>query len=205
MSEQFGYRYTGHRLQAGRDAAFRVLPVACRPKRTRPSGSCLSPVACGLWPLSGFTLLELILVLALIGTVVAMVAPSLRIFCRARETADAAARVLSLTQYARSQAVAEGRPFRLCVDDQASTCWLSAQRAGAFVELECEMGRRFSFPAGSSVRLLDGAGEQSQLGYVQFGPDGRTDEATFEITGRQGEVVRVACLSATEQFRVNAE
>ena len=35
--QQFGYRYTGDRLQAGKDAAFRVLPVAC-----------------GLWPLSGF-------------------------------------------------------------------------------------------------------------------------------------------------------
>ena len=140
--------------------------------------------------------------LALIGTVLAMVAPSLRVFCRGRETADAAARVLALTQYAHSQAVAEGRTFRLSVDTQASTCWLSAQQAGAFVELDCEMGRRLGFPAGSSLRLLDGSGQPSQLGYVQFNPDGRRDEATFEITGREGEVYRVACESATEQFRI---
>jgi len=148
----------------------------------------------------GFTLLELILVLALIGTVLSMVAPSLWAFCRARETADTAGRILALTQYARSQAVTEGRALRLCVDNDA--CWLEAQEGGAFAALTSEMGRRFGFPAGASVQLFDASGIEVPHGSVQFGPDGRTEAATIRITGRQGEVYRVVCDSATERFRV---
>jgi hypothetical protein len=40
--------------------------------------------------------------------------------------------------------------------------------------------------------------------YVQFYPTGRSDVATIEITDRQGRVYQVACLSATEPFRVLA-
>ena len=129
-----------------------------------------------------------------------MVAPSLRAFCRARETADAAARVLALTQYARSQAATEGRPLRLCLEDDA--CWLEAQEGGAFAALTSEMGRRFGFPAGASVQLFDASRVEVPQGSVQFGPDGRSEAATIRITGRQGEVYRVVCDSATERFRV---
>ena len=73
MSEQSGYRYTGYRLQAGRDAAFRVLPVACRPEETQPSGPCLSPVACRLWARSGFTLIEVLATLMLVAIVLPVV------------------------------------------------------------------------------------------------------------------------------------
>lgn len=55
-----------------------------------------------------FTLLELIAVLVLISTVLAAAAPSLRGFVRGRRTAEAAAKVLSLTHLGRSRAVSWG-------------------------------------------------------------------------------------------------
>ncbi|MBM4024858.1 MAG: prepilin-type N-terminal cleavage/methylation domain-containing protein, partial [Planctomycetes bacterium] len=61
----------------------------------------------------GMTLLELILVLIILSTVLALAAPSLRGFFASRRIDGAAAQILALTQWARSQAVSEGIVYRL--------------------------------------------------------------------------------------------
>ena len=38
--------------------------------------------------------------------------------------------------------------------------------------------------------------------YVEFYPDGRCDAGTIQLTGGQGEVYQVTCLSASEQFEI---
>ena len=140
--------------------------------------------------------------LVVIATVLAMVVPSLRGFCQGRETADAAARLLALANYARAQAAAEARPFRLCFDVQSNSCFLTAQRAGSFQPVDGQMGRPLVFPAGAAVRVLDPQGGQSSSGCVEFSPDGRTQPAAFEIIGQSGDVCRVVCDSPTERFRI---
>jgi len=140
-------------------------------------------------------------VLGLIGVLLALAAPSLRGFLASRQTADAAAQVLALTQLAGSRAAAQGSVYRLNIDPQTNTYWLSVQQAGAFVDLNCEFGRRFRLPEGATVRVLPPSGG-SPPPYIQFYPNGRTEEATIEVTGRQGEVFQVICDSATEAFRV---
>jgi len=131
----------------------------------------------------------------------ALAAPSLRGFMASRQTADAAAQVLALTQLAGSRAVAQGSVYRLNIDPQTGTYWLSVQQGGTFVDLNCEFGRRFRLPEGASVCLRTPAAG-APPSYVQFYPNGRTEEATVELTGRQGEVFQVVCDSATEAFRV---
>jgi len=148
----------------------------------------------------GFTLLELILVLLIISVVLAMAAPSLRGFVRGRRTADAASQLLAMTQWARSQAAAEGCLYRLNVDAQAGTYWLSVERGGAFVKLDGEYGRHFRLPDGVTASLETPA--NNSAAYIRFRPNGRCDEATIELRGRQGEVFRVTCDSATERFRI---
>jgi len=149
----------------------------------------------------GFTLLELILVLTVISVVLALSVPSLRGFFASRQTADAAGMVLSLTKYARSQAVAQGQMYRLNINPQSNTCWLTAQLGGAFVSLDCEMGRRFRFPEGADVSLELDSPDPNRT-YLQFRPNGRNEVASVVIKGRQGEVFLVDCPSATEPFRV---
>ena len=78
----------------------------------------------------GFTLLELILVMVILSTVLAMAAPSLRGFFASRKTHDTAAQILALTQFARSQAISEGIVYRLNFDTRQRTYWLTAQQAG---------------------------------------------------------------------------
>lgn len=149
----------------------------------------------------GFTLLELVLVMVVICTVLAMAAPSLRGFFASRRGADAAAGLVALTQLARSEAAAEGRPYRLNLDAKAGTFWLTAQEGGDYVTLHTEFGRIFPFPDGVQAELsVDGA--DTDRDYVSFFPDGRTEPATITLTGLQGEYVVIKCLSPTESFRI---
>ena len=150
---------------------------------------------------SGFTLMELILVLLVISAVLAISAPSLRGFFASRQTSDAAMTMVALTKWAQSQAVARGSPVRLNIDGESGTYWLTVQEGGAFVELYTEMGRRFRLPEGAVVSVpSDASGGGPSL--VHFDPTGRHDAATIEIRGLQGEVFGVSAPSATEPFRV---
>jgi type II secretion system protein H len=66
----------------------------------------------------GFTLVELILVMALLVVVISLIAPSLSNFFRGRNLDSEARRFLALTRYARSRAVSEGVPMLLWVDPE---------------------------------------------------------------------------------------
>lgn len=136
-----------------------------------------------------------------ISMVLALSAPSLRGFLASRQTADSAQTVLALTQWARSYAVSQGQPCRLNVDSQSGAYWLTVQDAGKFVAVTNDFGRRFQIPTDGAISLkTDSPG--AKVDYVQFYPTGRNDVATIEIRGKQGETYQVACLSATESFRV---
>lgn len=152
-------------------------------------------------PAGAFTLLELIAVLVLISTVLAAAAPSLRRFARGRQTADAAARMLSLTHLARSQAATRGCVHRLNLDAETGTYWLTVQQAGAFVEIEADQGRLYRLPIGVSIRVASPSADE-ELSYVQFYPDGRCDPVTIQVTGAQGEILDVTCRSPSERFRI---
>ncbi|KAF0173712.1 MAG: hypothetical protein FD161_3757 [Limisphaerales bacterium] len=77
--------------------------------------------------LRAFTLIELILVMALITIVVSVSLPSLKGFFRGRDLDSEARRFLSLTRYGASRAVAEGIPVELYVDTQQRLYGLRAQ------------------------------------------------------------------------------
>jgi len=151
----------------------------------------------------GFTLLELIAVLVLISTVLAIAAPSLRGFVHGRQTADTAARMLALTRLARSRAICRGAIHRLNIDQESGEYWLTVQVGGAFVEMETDDGRRYELPLGVSVTADEAEVEsEDSVWHVQFYPDGRCDPATLELSGSEGDVLYVTCPSPSERFRV---
>jgi prepilin-type N-terminal cleavage/methylation domain-containing protein len=152
---------------------------------------------CGQVEEAGFTLLELILVMVVICTVLAVAAPSLRGFFASRQTADEASRIVALAQFARSQAVTEGRVYRLNFDLERGFYWLTTQRGGTFVALDNELGRRFPLPAGMRAGWLD-----EERDHIAFYADGGTDAATLQLVGLQGEVLEVTCSSPAEGYRV---
>jgi len=152
-------------------------------------------------------------VLVLISTILAIAAPSLRSFVHGRQTSDAAAHMLALTRLARSQAVALGCVYRLNIDTEEGTYWLTRQEVGAFVEIEGDQGRRHLLPVGVSVAVESPTAAESPTGAgsptasesvwsIQFYPDGRSDVATIALASGEGEVLCVTCPSASERFRV---
>jgi type II secretion system protein H len=149
----------------------------------------------------GFTLLELILVMVIVSTVLAIVAPSLRGFFGVRQTSEGASRLLAFTQLARSLAVTEGRTHRLNLDVDEGTFWLTRQEGGAFVTLSRECGRVFSLAEGT-LASWEGSADAASHGYVTFYPDGRREPATIRLTGRGNRVFDITCPSPTEPFRV---
>jgi len=152
---------------------------------------------------AAFTLLELVLVMVIICTVLAMAAPSLRGFFASRRTADAAAGIVALTELARSLAASEGCVYRLNLDPQEGTYWLTAQRQGTFEPAAGDFGRVFRLPDGTRASWqVPASGEAS--GCVQFYPTGATDPADIRLEGTQGETVELVCPSATERFEVRS-
>jgi len=152
-----------------------------------------------------FTLLELLLVLVVIGLVLAVAAPSMHGFFASRQTADAALRMLALTQWCHNEAITGGHRVRLMVEGQGQvySSWAAVERGGQFVDADGESGRHWEFPEASTARIrLPGADAAQEPTYVEFHPSGRHEAATIEITGRQGEVQQVTCDSPTEAFRL---
>ena len=68
-----------------------------------------------------FTLVELILVLALIAVVLTIATPSLSGFAASRQTGDAARRLSALGRLASSRAAAQGRACRMVIDADQRT------------------------------------------------------------------------------------
>lgn len=136
-----------------------------------------------------------------IAVLLGAAAPSLRGFAQGRSDADAAASVLAMTHMAQNLAATMGTVSRLNFDFQTNTYWVTVQQAGAFVDLQTDLGRPFALPKGMSFRLELPPG-QEQRPYLQFLPDGRSEQALVSLINRDGEIYRVYCPSATERFRI---
>ena len=78
-------------------------------------------------PRRGFTLIELILVMAMLAVVLSMASPSLARFFRGRGLDSEARRFLALTRYGQSRAVSEGVPMLLWVDEEQRAYGLEAE------------------------------------------------------------------------------
>ena len=149
----------------------------------------------------GFTLLELILVMVILSTVLAMAAPSLRGFFGSRKTHDEAAQLLALTQYARSQAISEGIIYRLNFDTIKRTYWLTSQRAGVFEKLKSEFGYVFTFPSDITVELED-VDKDEDGKFFKFTPQGTVTAGTIRLIDRRGLVLEITCPTVTESFSI---
>ena len=137
--------------------------------------------------------------MVIICTLLGAAAPALRGFFISRKTHDAAARILSLTRLARSQAVSEARVHRVVFDADERTFHLAAEEQGSFRQPQTAMGRAHRLP--DKVELeLEVNGANAGRGYVAFFPDGRTEPATIRLTDLKGGLVVLECSGPTEEF-----
>jgi prepilin-type N-terminal cleavage/methylation domain-containing protein len=149
----------------------------------------------------GFTLLELILVMVILSTVLAMAAPSLRGFFASRQSHDAAAQILALTQLAHSQAISEGIVYRLNFDTRKRTYWLTARRAGVFEKLETGFGQIVTLPK-DMVLELEELEQDDEDTFLAFTPQGTVTAGTVRLIDRRGRAMEVTCPTVTESFSI---
>ena len=149
----------------------------------------------------GFTLMELVLVLAVIALMAGVAAPSLHRFVVSREAVDTAFEVAALSHWARSYAVTQGAPCRLQVALNGKACWLTVWRGGAYRPVEDRAVSRVDLPEGVSVGLETTPADPASPD-VQFHPSGRCDVATLAVRGRNGDVCLLSCRTPRERFQV---
>lgn len=147
---------------------------------------------------TGFTLIELILVMAMLSIVLALAAPSLARFFRGRNLDSEARRFLALTHHGQSRAVSEGVPMVLWVDQERQTYGLMAENSNeetdgkalefqlakdVEVEVELPISRSQSTIPWKRTTQLVGT-----LPTIRFTPDGFISQTSPEyVLFREGE------------------
>lgn len=137
----------------------------------------------------GFTLIELILVMALLLIVAGVTFPSLRNFFQGRSLDSEGRRFLALTRYAQSRAVSEGIPMVLWVDARERTYGL--QTEPGYVDADT---KAVEFPLAEDLELEVSAPpvaalvsqrnrsvlQAANLPAIRFWPDGSIGETSPE-------------------------
>lgn len=150
---------------------------------------------------TGFSLLELILVLALLALAAALATPTLSRFTRRHLSQDCATDLLVLTRYAQDHAARQATPYRLHVDPEARIYHLTAQRGGTFVAPANDLGRIFDLPM-TVVAQWESPSAAQQNQYVQFNPDGTHEPAVLLLIEQDGRTLRLVGDAITEPFRL---
>lgn len=148
---------------------------------------------------TGFTLIELIFVLALLAITAVFVASSMGPFFRGRALNFEARRMLSLTHYAQSRAVAEGTPVILWINPAESSYGLTIQSTFGdpegdpkAVKYVTESGLTLETPQNSTGAISEDDDEKlginvEGIAAIRYTPDGFFDESSIsKIIIRQG-------------------
>jgi len=136
---------------------------------------------------AGFTLIELVVVMVLLGIAAAVVAPHMTSFFRGRALNSEARRLLALTHYGQSRAVSEGVPVLLWIDSKRSAYGLVTQSAASEPD---DRAKTYTLDATLTIEAYtpqpmpsseDGderLGAPEGLPAIRFMPDGFFDDAS---------------------------
>jgi type II secretion system protein H len=123
-----------------------------------------------------FTLVELILVLALLFIAVSLVAPRMSTFVRGRALESEARRLLAMTNAGKARAVSEGMPMVLWLDEKKNGYGLEEETPAQKTDPDAE-----NFIADENIAItvmnLNGSGTTfNNLPAIRFLADGTVDE-----------------------------
>ena len=128
---------------------------------------------------SAFTLVELIIVMALLGGVLAVSAPALSSFFRSRTLKDETRRFLALTELARQESISLGVPMVVFIDTSFRRYGLEP-KVGYVVENARVM--EFQVADGLELVVEQRALGSQNLATIEFLPDGSLDpNSLYEV------------------------
>lgn len=138
---------------------------------TLETGNNKPPARCA------FTLIELVLVMALLVVAVSIVAPRMQDFVRGRALDNEARRMMALMHAGQSRAVSEGMPVVLWLDEKQSTCGLEQETPPKDGDPKAEEVTISEYvqvaPLNSGSQAMT---KFNNLPAVRFLPDGSVDE-----------------------------
>lgn len=166
----------------------------------------------------GFSLMELIVVVAVLAIVAAFALPGFAEVVRSNRLASASNELLTSISYARSEAIRNTRGAAICASTDGATCsedgdwsegWIIWADLNANGSIDADTETVLRFNQGNPRIEVDG-----QAGTVRFDPRGRLHASigapfTFDVAldecpaGR--ELVRAVRVSATGQARMTRE
>lgn len=124
-------------------------------------------------PRSGFTLLEMIIVLALIAISMGLVAPQLSHFIRGRDVQEEARRMLALTRFAAAESISHGERFELWFAPQDG---LYGVRIASGVDDPDAVDKEFRCAEGLTLEIPEVKPNAEGEVVITFWPDGSIDE-----------------------------
>ena len=125
---------------------------------------------------SGFTLVELILVMAVLAIVMALSVPSLSRSLRERSLEQEAARFLALTEFGRSEAVSQGVPMVIWVDTKSQRFGLAPKTDYGSAEVRKE----YTLHSDVHFELTERGGGQNNDEVMEFAPEGTPEVSSIE-------------------------
>jgi type II secretion system protein H len=125
---------------------------------------------------NAFTLVELILVMALLALVMGFAAPSLSRSVRARRLAQEAVRFVALTEFARNEAVSRGIPMTVWIDTAAGRFGFAPKTGFTAPGMR---SREFAVEEPAQIEIAAGDAE-AVVTAVEFSPDGTPDPGAME-------------------------
>jgi type II secretion system protein H len=143
--------------------------------------------------LIGFTLIELILVLALVVVITSLAAPAMANFVRGQALGSEARRLVALVHAGQDRAVSEGLPTVLWVDEKQGAYGLQAEMTGRNGDPKAE---NLSLDSNLQIAVmrtgLTGTTKFGGLPAIRFLPDGTVDEnspQTLRLTDARGHAL----------------
>jgi len=168
------------------------------------------------WPLgarsSGFTLIELVVVLTIIAILFFAFRPGIAGILREADERTALRQLVGLLNYARTEAVGNGRLVRVVCDPNQAVFWAEEQvdphGDRSQFDLLRVLGRsKVRLPASLTVAGLVVAGQESpeQESQLYFYPDGRTDGLVLTLRGDPDRQVLIELSVATGRVKISAQ
>lgn len=125
---------------------------------------------------SGFTLIELILVMGVLATMAAIVIPALGSFLKGQDISQEGKRFVALTQFAHSEAISSGVSQTLWIDPDRKTYGL--REPVGFTE-NTNSGKVYTLGANLDFELDANAARSFGEFAIRFLPDGEIEEGSL--------------------------
>ncbi|MAA65187.1 MAG: hypothetical protein CL581_10485 [Alteromonadaceae bacterium] len=130
---------------------------------------------------SGFTLIELMVTVAILVIIITIAVPSFQSVIASRQLIDARDRALSAIQYAKGEAVGRNRAVSICPSSDGASCGDSSNWADGWL-IVLDNNETGAVSIDETIRVADGpearavtmtnGGDSGAVDYIRFLPNG---------------------------------